>query len=254
MAIDLNAVTHVTKVDPAKPFPARAIDPLGKTDLVLVGGSDDVTAENTLSAVKRIRDEFPDHPICQEPYSASHISLELAGLVDGISVPAVYNGDRSHFLGKHLELFSQLGAKPDELRGSDLPLFGERITSKGEAKIREIAESIVPEGYVIQNLDSAAAAVTGAETSFTTEQVAGAALATESFYRFPVFYIEYSGSYGGPADVEQARRFLDETILFYGGGIDSGEKATEIREAGADAIVVGNCFHENPEAYAETLP
>lgn len=253
MAIDLNAVTHVTKIDPAKPFPAGAIDPLGETDLVLVGGSDDVTAENTLAAVRRIREQFPELSIYQEPYNASHVSMELAGSVDGITVPAVYNGDRSHFLGKHLELFTQLGAKPDEIRGSDLPLFGERITSKGEAKIHEITESIIPEGYVIQNLDSTAAAVTGAKASFTSEQVAGAALATESFYRFPVFYIEYSGRYGGPAEVEQARRFLDETILFYGGGIDSGEKATEVLEAGADAIVVGNCFHEDPKAYAKTL-
>nr|WP_235007303.1 geranylgeranylglyceryl/heptaprenylglyceryl phosphate synthase [Haloarcula mannanilytica] len=60
------------------------------------------------------------------------------------------------------------------------------------------------------------------------------------------FYIDYSGTHGGPEDVNAAAKYLDETCLFYGGGIESHQQTTEILNAGADAVVVGDCFHENP--------
>nr|WP_244878232.1 hypothetical protein [Haloferax massiliensis] len=52
------------------------------------------------------------------------------------------------------------------------------------------------EGYVVQNPDSKAADESGVETLYTPDQIAGAALATESFYRFSIFYIKYSKKNG----------------------------------------------------------
>ncbi|WP_293033024.1 heptaprenylglyceryl phosphate synthase [Natronococcus sp.] len=253
MNVDWDEITHVTKVDPAKPLPSD-LGVLEGTDLILVGGSDGVTERNSFAALERVADAFPELPIFQEPYSSSHVSRDTIEAADAVSIPAVYNGDRDHFVGKHLELFTEVGQKPDELLGSSVPLVGELIASKGIEAVSELTETVVGEGYVVQHRESTAAAVSGVETAYSSEEVAGAALATETFYDFPIFYVEYSGTYGGPEDVEAAARYLEETALFYGGGIDSSEKVTEILEAGADAIVVGDCFHDDPETFRETIP
>ncbi|WP_137289807.1 heptaprenylglyceryl phosphate synthase [Natronorubrum halophilum] len=253
MDIDWDGITHVTKVDPAKPLPSD-LTVLSGTDLVIVGGSDDVTEANTLEAIRAMKERFPELPVFQEPYSSAHVSRETIEAADYLSIPAVYNGDREHFVGKHVDLFTQVGRKPGELIGSSLPIVGDLIASKGIDAISELATNLIGEGYVVQHLESAAATTSGVDTTYTPEQVAGAALATETFYGFPIFYVEYSGTYGGPEDVAAAARYLEETTLLYGGGIDSQQKATEILEAGADAVVVGDCFHDDPETFRDTIP
>ncbi|RDI70522.1 heptaprenylglyceryl phosphate synthase [Halopelagius longus] len=253
MSPDWEEISHVTKVDPAESLP-EDLSVLEGTDLVIVGGSDGVTRQNSLNALERIRAHHPDVPLFQEPYSSSHVSEETIGAADFLSVPAVYNGDRENFVAKHVDFFTEVGSKPEEILGSGLPLVGDLIASRGRDAIQSISEKILAEGYVVQNLDSKAAAVSGVETTFTTEQVAGAALATESFYGFPIFYVEYSGTYGGPEDVAAAATYLDDTVLLYGGGIESREQTEEILDAGADAVVVGDCFHEDPERYRRTIP
>lgn len=253
MDLDWSEIDHVTKVDPAEELPAD-LDVLAGTDLVMVGGSDGVTSENTLAAVTRIREAVPDVPVAQEPYSSAHVDRETAAAVDVVAVPAVYNGDDAHFRTKHLELFTELAGRPEEVVGADLPLVGDLVRSQGREVVAQVASKIVGEGYVIQHLDSKAARVSGVEDAYSTDQVAGAALATETFYGFPVFYVEYSGRYGGPADVEAAARYLEETTLLYGGGISTAEQTREILNAGADAVVVGDCFHDDPERFRRTIP
>nr|WP_083894025.1 heptaprenylglyceryl phosphate synthase [Haloferax mucosum] len=185
---------------------------------------------------------------------SSHVSTETIDAVDVLSVPAVYNGDRDNFVAKHVDFFTEVGSKPQEVFGAGLPLVGDLIASRGRDAIAKISDKILGEGYVVQNLDSKAADESGVETLYTPDQVAGAALATESFYGFPIFYIEYSGTYGGPEDVKAAAKYLDDTILLYGGGIKSQQQTEEILDAGADAVVVGDCFHENPDQYLQTVP
>lgn len=253
MDIDWDGISHVTKVDPAKPLPPD-LGILAATDLVLVGGSDGVTESNSLEAMRRIAETHPDLPVFQEPYSADHVSRDTIETADSLSIPAVFNGDREHFVGKHVDLFTEVGKKPEELAGAGLPVVGEMIASKGRDAVFDLASSVFGEGYVVQHLDSAAAEVSGVEDVYSPEQVAGAALATEAFYGFPVFYVEYSGTYGGPEDVAAAAQYLSETTLFYGGGIDSGVRTREILEAGADAVVVGDIFHDDPERFLETIP
>ncbi|MFC4246782.1 heptaprenylglyceryl phosphate synthase [Natribaculum luteum] len=252
MNVDWDGVTHVTKVDPAKALPAD-LEILEGTDLVIVGGSDGVTEDNSLATIEQIKSAFPETPLFQEPYSSTHVSRDTIEAADSLSIPAVYNGDREHFVGKHVDLFTEVGQKPEEIVGTGVPIVGDLIASKGVDVVSDLATKLFGEGYVVQHLESAAAAVSGVESTYTPEEVAGAALATEAFYGFPIFYVEYSGTYGGPTDVAAASRYLDETALLYGGSIDSAAKATEILEAGADAIVVGDCFHDDPKAYLETI-
>ncbi|WP_396613082.1 heptaprenylglyceryl phosphate synthase [Haloferax sp. S1W] len=253
VSLDQRDITHITKVDPAKELP-ESLDVLGNTDAVIVGGSDGVTEENTLDAITRIRTAFSDLPVFQEPNSPGHVSRETVDAVDRLLVPAVYNGDKDNFVEKHVDFFTEIGSKPEEVVGAGLPFVGDLIASKGREVVAELSEKIVGEGYVIQNPDSKAAAETNVETPYTPEQVAGAALATESFYQFPAFYIEYSGTYGGPEDVAAAAPYLDETMLIYGGGIKSRQQTHEILDAGADAVVVGDCFHDDAERYLQTIP
>ncbi len=253
MDIEWDAINHVTKVDPAKPLPAD-LAILRETDLIMVGGSDDVTAENTQQAVTSIREAVPSIPIVQEPYDSSHVSSETIDAVDRVAVPAVFNGDRDHFVAKHLDFFTEICRKPKAVTGASLPVVGEVIATKGREAVREVASVIMAEGYVIQNLDSKAATLTGVERTLSVEEVAGAALATEMFYNFPIFYIEYSGTYGGTEDVTAAEPYLEETVLLYGGGIRSREQTEQILAAGADAIVVGDCFHDDPDRFVRTIP
>lgn len=253
MDIDWGDVRHVTKVDPAKPLPSD-LDVLAGTDLVLVGGSDGVTEANTLETIQSIDAVVPGLPVLQEPYSSTHVTRATVGAADAVAVPAVFNGDHEHFVGKHVDLFTEVGRKPTDLLGSNLPLVGDLVAATGREAVAAIADRIVGEGYVVQHVASAAAERAGVEAAYTPDEVAGAALATETFYGFPIFYVEYSGTYGGTEDVGAAARYVEETTLLYGGGIDSREKAREILDAGADAIVVGDCFHENPETFRETIP
>ena len=253
MNIEWGSIKHVTKVDPAKALPPD-LAILQETDLIIVGGSDNVTAENTRDTVTQLQDAVPSIPIFQEPYHAAHVSEETVTAVDRVSVPAVFNGDHQHFVSKHLAFFTEIGRKPDAITGVNLPVVGDVIKSKGREAVRRIADTILAEGYVIQNLESKAASLTGVDRRLSPAEVAGAALATETFYGFPIFYIEYSGTYGGPTDVEAAAMYLDDTILFYGGGITSREQTAEILAAGADAVVVGDCFHDDPVRFKRTIP
>lgn len=117
----------------------------------------------------------------------------------------------------------------------------------------DIATKISAVGYVIQNTASKAATVAGVAEAFSEDQVRGAALATEIFYDFPLFYIENSGQFGNMGDIHAAASVLNETQLLYGGGIDSAQKATRALTAGADAVVVGDCFHEDRNAFVQTI-
>ncbi|WP_458210063.1 geranylgeranylglyceryl/heptaprenylglyceryl phosphate synthase [Haladaptatus sp. NG-SE-30] len=253
MKLHWDDITHVTKADPAKELPSN-LGILERTDAVIVGGSDGVTAKNTLDTIQTIKRRFPEKPVLQEPYRSNHVSKDTIEASDHLAIPAVYNGDREHFVGKHVSLFTEVGNKPDELLGTGVPILGDLIAAKGLDAVSRMADKIVGEGYVIQNVESTAAKVSGVEEPYSSKEVAGAALATESFYGFPVFYLEYSGIYGGPEDVAAAAKHLDDTVFLYGGGIDSKRRTKEILDAGADAVVVGDCFHDDPERFLETIP
>jgi phosphoglycerol geranylgeranyltransferase len=253
MSLDWDRISHITQVDPAKPLPDD-LSVLAETDLIVVGGSDGVTEANSFEMLKKVRSQYPDIPLFQEPYHSSQISPETVATADYLAAPAVYNGDQANFVTKHVDFFAEISTTSDAAVGSGLPALGDLVASGGHDAIAKISRKILGEGYVIQNLDSKAARASGVEVTFTPKQIAGAALATESFYGFPIFYIEYSGTYGGPKDVEAAAKYLNETVLLYGGGIKRRVQTEEILEAGADAVVVGDCFHDDPQQYLQTMP
>jgi phosphoglycerol geranylgeranyltransferase len=108
-------------------------------------------------------------------------------------------------------------------------------------------DRIVPEAYIVLNPDSAVGKVTKSVCNLTPDDVAAFTIVADHFFHFPIVYIEYSGMYGDPAVVKAASEVIDKSILYYGGGINSAQKAAEMSRY-ADTIVVGNAVYEQGAA------
>ncbi len=105
-------------------------------------------------------------------------------------------------------------------------------------------KEIAMEGYCVLNPESKVARLTEANTALSEDDVIAYARMAENLYHFPIFYLEYSGTYGSPGLVQQVAGVLERTKLFYGGGIRTVEQANQML-AYADTIVIGNLIYEN---------
>jgi putative glycerol-1-phosphate prenyltransferase len=113
-------------------------------------------------------------------------------------------------------------------------------------------EQIIPEGYVILNENCTAAALTEANCDLTEQDIIAYARLADKLFRMPIFYMEYSGVFGNMDWVQQAAKVLHGAQLFYGGGIDSPDKALQASTA-ADTIVVGNVIYDNLDQAIATV-
>ena len=113
-------------------------------------------------------------------------------------------------------------------------------------------DEVLFQGYCILNEECKAAKLTEANTDLSLEDVVAYATVAEKMLHLPIFYLEYSGTYGDPAIVSEVRSKLEHTVLFYGGGIASLEQAREMAEL-ANVIVVGNIIYEDIEQALQTV-
>ncbi|MFC0216169.1 heptaprenylglyceryl phosphate synthase [Paenibacillus chartarius] len=224
MKVDISGWKHVFKLDPDKELTDEALERicLSGTDAVLVGGSSGVTFDNTVDLLARIR-----------RYEVPCV-LELStreAVVPGFDMsflPVVLNArDPEWIVGQHHKALKEYGAIMDW-------------------------DELLTEGYVILNPDSTAARVTEADTSLDARDVAAYARMADRMLRMSIFYIEYSGTFGDMMLVRKARDVLTQARLFYGGGIDSLEKAEQAAEA-AHTIVVGNVVYSDLETALSTV-
>ena len=74
----------------------------------------------------------------------------------------------------------------------------------------------------------------------------------EELYRFPIMYVEYSGTYGDVDKVKAIANMLQHTQLFYGGGITNIDKAKEMSNI-ADTIVVGDIIYNDIKKALKTV-
>ena len=263
LSLDTNPVpadwTHITKVDPEreKRLPLAYPLYLSHTGAVSVGGSQDVTNNNTEETFAVVN--AADVPAFHEPSAADHVTGRTRDAADFMAVPEVLNGDSEALVGK-------LGRGIEHVREELAPTYideklpiplgegtGDRLSAFAGAWMMEEA---VFEAYIIMNLDSAAAReanVTEADL-LDPEAAKHRAIAAENHLDSEVVYVEYSGTFGGEEAVDILKA-VDEGVswsrVWYGGGLDNREDARTVLEAGADAVVVGNVFHEVADEEAD---
>jgi phosphoglycerol geranylgeranyltransferase len=205
---------HVTKLDPDKMLPAGAIAEIASsgTDALMLSGTLNVTAENMAALAKEAR--ASGLPLIVEPAGPEAV---LWDGVDLVFVPSVLNSaDVQWIVGKHRSWIQKQQVQ---------------------------WEKVVPEAYIVLNPDSAVGKVTKAACTLSEKEVASFAALADHYFHFPIVYIEYSGMYGNSATVKAAAEAVDSAVIYYGGGINSGEKASEMARY-ADTIVVGNAVYD----------
>ena len=221
---DVREWRHVFKLDPNKEISDEALDRLCEsgTDAIIIGGTDGITLDNVLNLMARVR-----------RYTVPCI-LEVS-TIDSVSpgfdlyfIPTVLNSsDTKWITGLHHEAVKEYGELMDW-------------------------DEFLIQGYCVLNKDCKAAELTSAETELSEADTAAYALMAEKMFHLPIFYLEYSGIYGDPSIVKAAKSQLNETILFYGGGIESLEQAEEMGNH-ADVIVVGNIIYKDLSAALQTI-
>jgi len=222
--------SHITKLDPDKRISEadlKAVVESG-TDAVMISGTQNITDENVAQLISSLTNY--KIPKILEPATPEAVQYEA---VDFVFVPLVLNaGDLEWVVGKHLEWIKN-------------------EKSKNHAAIKW--EKVVPEAYIVLNPESAVARVTKSKTDLTPEEVVAYAEYAEKYLRLPIVYLEYSGAYGDPNLVRRVSEALcGEASLFYGGGIDSKERAGEMKKY-ADVVVVGNVVYSGMEMFLATV-
>ena len=211
---------HVTKLDPDKQLKPGDIDAIAAsgTDALMLSGTLNVTKENLAALQKQVK--AYDLPLVMEPAGPEAVLVEG---IDYVFVPSVLNStDVKWIVGKHQAwVLQQQGQIP--------------------------WEHIVPEAYIVLNPNSSVGKVTKAACDLKAEEVAAFAAVADHYFHFPIIYIEYSGMFGNPEIVKAASEAIQNSILYYGGGINSAEKAAQMSKY-ADTIVVGNAVYDQGAA------
>ncbi len=207
---------HVTKLDPDKQLKPGDIDAIATsgTDALMLSGTLNVTQDNLSALQKQVKSY--GLPLVMEPAGPEAVLLDG---IDFVFVPSVMNSaDVQWIVGKHRLWVQQQRQK--------IPW-----------------ERIVQEAYIVLNPESSVGRVTKAACSLAPDEVAAYTAVADRYFRFPIVYIEYSGTYGNPQAVRAAADAVDKAVLYYGGGINSAERAAEMGRY-ADTIVVGNAVYE----------
>ncbi|PSQ33669.1 heptaprenylglyceryl phosphate synthase [Halobacteriales archaeon SW_10_68_16] len=259
---------HITKVDPEgeKQLPLAYPLYLAHTSAVSVGGSRNVTEQNTLETFDLL-DETPV-PAFHEPSEATHVTEDVHDRAEFMAVPEVLNGDTEAIvgaLGKSLEHGREEMAPNILDRKLPLPLGGTIEDRLSNFLTSWLFNEAVFEAYIIMNVDSAAAREAGVDEDdrLSPRQAKQHAMAAEHHLESEVVYLEYSGTFGGEEAVDILGAVEDSvewSRVWYGGGLDTRENARAVLDAGADAVVVGDIFHrtaaeerEHCEAAREAL-
>lgn len=221
---DVREWRHVFKLDPNKEITDEELERICEsgTDAILVGGTDGVTLEGVLDLMARVRRYTV--PCILEVSTIDSITPGF----DFYFIPTVLNsGNPEWITGLHHKAVKEYG---DLMDWDELKM----------------------EGYCILNPDCKAARLTQAKTELSAEDVQAYAMMAEKMFNLPIFYLEYSGTYGNPEYVKAAKDVLDQTVLFYGGGIETAQQAAEMA-AHADVIVVGNVIYSNLDEALKTI-
>jgi phosphoglycerol geranylgeranyltransferase len=218
---------HIVKIDPDKELVGEETyeDVLETgTDAIEIGGTLDVTADKTQQVIDACKKY--DVPLFQEPNDPTVVVDDND--LDGYFVPTVFNAG---------DLFWTIGAHKEWVRlDDDIPW-----------------DKTTLEAYIVMNPDASAAKLTQADCDQNADDVAAYARVAERMFGQEIVYVEYSGTFGDPVIVEAAAGALEQSTLFYGGGIHDYDSANTMAEH-ADVVVVGDLVHdEGVDAVRETV-
>lgn len=224
LSSELKQWKHIFKLDPAKEISDADLDAICEsgTDAVIVGGTDNITLENVLNLLSRIR---RNHSIpCILEISEQDA---LTPGFDYYFIPMVLNSKEKKWMmdAQHQAIKEYM----DMMEYSEIYFEGYCILNE-EAKVFTHTNSFLPDA----------------------DDVKAYAYMAERVFHLPIFYLEYSGKYGDPKLVEEVSEYLDETLLFYGGGIESSEQAQEMKKY-ADVVIVGNSIYTNIKQALKTV-
>lgn len=224
MIVDFQGWRHVFKLDPDRELSDHAIEQIctSATDAILVGGSSGLTYENTVNLLAKIRQyELPC--VCE----VSNAQVIVPGF-DMYFIPVVLNaGHLDWIIGQHQQAIKS---------------FGHFLNW----------QEIVTEGYIILNPQATVAQLTQARTLLEPKDVIAYAQIADRMFHMPIVYIEYSGHFGDMEILSKVKAVLHQAHLFYGGGIDSLEKAQQAARI-AHTIVVGNIIYYDLEQALQTV-
>lgn len=214
---------HIFKLDPAKEISDEGLEKICEsgTDAIIVGGTDNVTLDNVLQLLSRVRRYTV--PVMLE---VSNIEAVTPGF-DYYYIPMVFNSkDKKWMMDIQHEAIKEFGNVIDW-------------------------NEILVEGYCIMNKEAKAFKYTDCNLPSEEDVIAYAQMA-ENMFNLPVFYLEYSGMYGDPELVKEVKRNLNNTMLFYGGGITSEQEAEEMSKH-ADVVIVGNSIYDDLKQALKTV-
>jgi len=205
----------ILKLDPARSLSDERMEEVFSwpVDALVVGGSGGYGSSEVAALLARLRR-------CSLPVAQEVSALDaLCPGFDLYFVPMVLNsGEVDWIVGHQQAALKRMGSLVDR-------------------------QTVVGEGYLILNPGAAAARISKARADLDSDDVVAFARLAQGLLGLPIFYLEYSGTYGSPEVVRAAGAVLGDTLLWYGGGIRSLEQAREMA-AVADAIVIGNSIYE----------
>lgn len=213
---DISQWKHVFKLDPNKELSDEQLELICEsgTDAVIVGGSDGITIDNVLHMLVSIR-----------RYAVPCV-LEVSTLdsltpgFDFYYIPSVLNSQKVEWItGLHHAALKEYG---------DIMNWDE----------------IFMQGYCVLNPEAKVAKLTEANCELSEDDVIAYARMADKLLHLPIFYLEYSGTYGDVELVRKVKAELQSATFYYGGGIANADQAKEMAQY-ADTVVVGNLIYED---------
>jgi phosphoglycerol geranylgeranyltransferase len=218
---------HVLKIDPDKELvDGETFEDVCATgtDAIEIGGTTGMTRAKMETVVEACREHGV--PLYQEPSNPAVVIDDDA--LDGYLIPTVFNAGDSFWV---------TGAHKEWVRIENGLDWGCTHT----------------EAYIVLNPDSSVAEYTDANCDQSPDDVAAYAAVAEKLFGQEIVYIEYSGTLGDPETVAAAADALEESTLFYGGGVGDYDTAHRMGRH-ADVVVVGDLLHdEGCAAVRETV-
>ncbi|CAG9612371.1 Heptaprenylglyceryl phosphate synthase [Bacillus rhizoplanae] len=213
---DISQWKHVFKLDPNKELSDEHLELICEsgTDAIIVGGSDGITIDNVLNMLVSIRRYAV--PCVLEVSTMDSVTPGF----DFYYIPSVLNSRKVEWVtGLHHTALKEFG---------DIMNWDE----------------IFMQGYCVLNPEAKVAKLTEANCDLSEDDVIAYARMADKLLHLPIFYLEYSGTYGDVELVRKVKAELQNATLYYGGGIAGADQAKKMAQY-ADTVVVGNLIYED---------